>query len=437
MKEDWLRKVRDKMTDYEIDEPLDLWNSIESKRGEISSASRSVKNPAIKLWVKRSIAAAMIAVVISLSFYILDINKINKGTNQKQLISSVSDESIINVKKERGNIHEKTMIASGSENLIAQNKTLSNNTAASLCAPTTESFNRSAETDFGFATDSLNNIQTDNRSEPEAEPENIHDNQKEQKENKPHDREWTSSLNDNKLIASIYPDNSHAGNFSVSIYSSGGAGSSLNYNSKGDPFVSSLGPESSEWEDNPKLGILLFNQGKDIRTDFRHRLPIRGGVSFMYNLSERFGLESGLGYTILISDIKEGSENHYYSGEQKLHYIGIPVNLKYRAFSWKRLDLYASAGVLAEKCVSANVSKEFVLKDEKRGSETEKLSEKPLQFSANAALGVQCKLINLMSVFVEPGISYYFKDGTSIQTIYKEKPLNFNLNMGLRFTFGK
>ena len=42
-----------------------------------------------------------------------------------------------------------------------------------------------------------------------------------------------------------------------------------------------------------------------------------------------------------------------------------------------------------------------------------------------------------MGVFVEPGMSYYFDDGANIQTIYKEKPLNFNLNMGIRLTFGR
>lgn len=40
-------------------------------------------------------------------------------------------------------------------------------------------------------------------------------------------------------------------------------------------------------------------------------------------------------------------------------------------------------------------------------------------------------------MYVEPGISYYFDDGSPISTIYKEKPVNFNLNLGLRFTFGR
>ena len=42
-----------------------------------------------------------------------------------------------------------------------------------------------------------------------------------------------------------------------------------------------------------------------------------------------------------------------------------------------------------------------------------------------------------MSLFAEIGAGYYFNDGSGIQTIYKEKPLYFNTNVGIRFKFGK
>lgn len=36
----------------------------------------------------------------------------------------------------------------------------------------------------------------------------------------------------------------------------------------------------------------------------------------------------------------------------------------------------------------------------------------------------------MVGVYVEPGLSYYFDDGTDMKTIYKDKPLNLNLNHG-------
>lgn len=425
MNEDWLHKVHDRMTDYEIDEPENLWDAIESKRTETSSTQRPMKR-SVMLWVKRSIAAAaMIAVVISVGVYLIDVKQ---DISETPLLSKVTDSSA----GSPDNHPQNTMVHSipsklPFQALIAQNRLAEPN---SDILPSVQS-----------ATTEVQELTVDNGPDDNA------DNQPavEDKAVKPDGtsegdehikREIYPSVSDNNYIASIRSKATTSNNVSVSIYSSGGTGSALNYNSKGNSFVG-VGPDDSDWEDNPLLGILVFNQGKDIETDIKHRLPIRAGISFTYNFNERFGIETGLSYTNLISDVREGSDSHYYTGEQKLHYIGIPLNLKYRVFSWKRFDLYASAGALAEKCVSAKLDKEFILDHQKKGSESTNLSEKPMQWSANASLGVQCNLVNSMSIFVEPGISYYFNDGTNIQTIYKEKPLNFNLNLGIRFTFGE
>ena len=46
-------------------------------------------------------------------------------------------------------------------------------------------------------------------------------------------------------------------------------------------------------------------------------------------------------------------------------------------------------------------------------------------------------MLRNVGVYVEPGVSYYFDDRSPLSTIYKEKPLNFNLNLGVRYTIGK
>lgn len=425
MNEDWLHKVHDRMTDYEIDEPENLWDAIESKRAETSSTPRPMKRP-VMLWVKRSIAAAaMIAVVISVGVYLINVKQ---DISETPLLTEVTDNSAVG----RDNHPQNTMVHNvpsklPSKALIAQNRLVELNSDILPSVPSASTEVQEMTVDNGPDENADNQPAVEDKAvKPADTSEGV---ERVEKERFP-------SVADNNYIASIRPKASTSNNVSVSIYSSGGTGSALNYNSKGDSFVG-VGPDDSDWEDNPLLGILVFNQGKDIETDIKHRLPIRAGISFTYNFNERFGIETGLSYTNLISDVKEGSESHYYTGEQKLHYIGIPLNLKYRVLSWKRFDLYASAGALAEKCVSAKLDKEFILDHQKKGSESTNLSEKPMQWSANASLGVQCNLVNSMSIFVEPGISYYFNDGTNIQTIYKEKPLNFNLNLGIRFTFGK
>ena len=69
--------------------------------------------------------------------------------------------------------------------------------------------------------------------------------------------------------------------------------------------------------------------------------------------------------------------------------------------------------------------------------QTENVKEKRPQLSVNAAIGAEYKLYDRLSVFAEPGVSYYFDNGSDLTSIYKDRPTNFNLNVGLRFCINK
>lgn len=202
-------------------------------------------------------------------------------------------------------------------------------------------------------------------------------------------------------------------------------------------YVEAVGPDDVIWADNPQLGIGIFNQGKSVKTEYKHRLPVSVGLNVAYRLTDRLSVESGVSYTRLSSDMKDGTKDNYSSGSQKLDYIGVPLNVKYRAFGYRRLSVYASAGLLTEKCVSGKTTHEYVISGEKKKHEAEDVAAKPWQLSVNAALGVQFDVLRNVGVYVEPGVSYYFDDRSPLSTIYKEKPLNFNLNLGVRYTIGK
>lgn len=202
-------------------------------------------------------------------------------------------------------------------------------------------------------------------------------------------------------------------------------------------YVEAVGPDNVIWADNPQLGIGIFNQGKSVKTEYKHRLPVRVGLNVAYRLTDRLSVESGVSYTRLSSDMKDGTKDNYSSGSQKLDYIGVPLNVKYRAFGYRRLSVYASAGLLMEKCVSGKTTHEYVISGEKKKHEAEDVAAKPWQLSVNAALGAQFDVLRNVGVYVEPGVSYYFDDRSPLSTIYKEKPLNFNLNLGVRYTIGK
>jgi len=58
----------------------------------------------------------------------------------------------------------------------------------------------------------------------------------------------------------------------------------------------------------------------------------------------------------------------------------------------------------------------------------------PIQWSVLANVGMQVDMTRQLALYMEPGIVYYFDDHTSISTIRKEHPFNFNLQVGLRFS---
>ena len=244
------------------------------------------------------------------------------------------------------------------------------------------------------------------------------------------------------LLAYTPADNSRgrhegaAARWTLSTSAMTGMGASSVTNSTAT-YVEAVGPDDVIWADNPQLCIGIFNQGKSVKTEYKHRLPVRVGLNVAYRLTDRLSVESGVSYTRLSSDMKDGTKDNYSSGCQKLDYIGVPLNVKYRAFGYRRLSVYASAGLLTEKCVSGKTTHEYVISGEKKKHEAEDVAAKPWQLSVNAALGAQFDVLSNVGVYVEPGVSYYFDDRSPLSTIYKEKPLNFNLNLGVRYTIGK
>ena len=166
-------------------------------------------------------------------------------------------------------------------------------------------------------------------------------------------------------------------------------------------------------------GVPYLRQAKQV-VDIKHHQPISFGLSVRKALGKGFSLESGLTYTLLSSDAKLANDDHQI--EQKLHYIGIPLRANWNFLDKKLVTLYVSGGGMVEKCVYG-----------KFGSEKETV--KPLQFSVSGAVGAQLNATKRVGIYVEPGVAYYFDDGSDIQTIRKENPFNFNIQAGIRLTY--
>lgn len=167
-------------------------------------------------------------------------------------------------------------------------------------------------------------------------------------------------------------------------------------------------------------GVAYLKQSAVI-SEIKHKQPVSFGLSVRKNLTNGFSVESGVTYTMLSSEGKSVN-NASEKIEQKLHYVGIPVRGNWSFVDSKRFTVYLTAGGMVEKCVYAKI-----------GGEKESVS--PLQFSLAGGVGGQMNITNRIGLYIEPGVSYFFDDGSDIETIRKENPLNFNLQGGIRFTY--
>ncbi len=223
------------------------------------------------------------------------------------------------------------------------------------------------------------------------------------------------------------------GKLSGSIGIGGAPGGRDSHAGYGEAMASRSMLSSFSFGEDPMADIAAYNMDKEIMTSTRHYQPIRAGVTLRYTMG-RIGIESGVMYSCLISRIRSGSSSYYYTGNQKLHYIGIPLNVSYSIWSTPKAAVYVSAGGTMEKCAGGSLRTEYTYNGATGAPQYEKLRIKPLQWSVQAAAGIQYSITDFLGIYVEPGVSYHFKNGSDIESAYTAHPLDFSLGIGVRFS---
>lgn len=420
MKEDRLKDIRDKMSDYEAEVPQDLWSAIDSAVGR-----RQQK----KLWIRagRYAAAAVVVAAIGLGIYILQPDSTlvvhsESNPNTRAQASANNAPAVTSADADPGNNSAAEIRASEFEHTPYA-------TLAEAKPVIVEGVEGTSSMQIKSDGDSLNVHPVDsNESASEAFTHSLPPISHEVKQDK------TVTYNSRQRDRQQQQEAYDSGRLAASLYTTAGTGgtSMQRYTSFG---LMGIDPGDANWKDDPYMGMLVTNKGHLADRRVRHRLPVHAGASIAYRINDRVSVETGIAYSYLSADIHEGSDSYYFAGEQSLHYVGIPVGVRVRAMSWKNFDIYVGAGFEADKCVSGTLKKSYVINGQTRDDGHESISIRPLQWSVNAGAGVQYNISSMVGIYAEPGLSYYFDNGSNIETIYSEKPLNFNLNIGLRVSF--
>ena len=186
---------------------------------------------------------------------------------------------------------------------------------------------------------------------------------------------------------------------------------------------------------NTMMNMLSSNRESTYQAS--HRAPVRVGVTAAWQMTDHLSLVSGLTWTALTSHFNESTEGDTRMvGTQDLGYLGVPLRLEAGWEPVKRLRLYANAGGMVEKGLLATVNADSYL----GGVESTNLTSHPdmggLLWSVGAEAGAEYRLGKAFGLYFAPGVEYHFDNGAEVRSAYTEKPLHWNLDLGVRFHFG-
>lgn len=173
----------------------------------------------------------------------------------------------------------------------------------------------------------------------------------------------------------------------------------------------------------------------DVTEKTRHYMPLVIGLSLNKSLSSRWSMEIGLRYTFLRSDFLSGSELMHKETIQRIHYIGVPLKLNYRIFTYNGFSLYGQGGGALD--IPVNGTQSIFEYSPKSGTTNKDFLHinAPLQWSVEGGLGIQYHFTPSFSIYAEPSFRYYFNTGSDIKTIRQDKPFEFTIPIGLRLTW--
>ena len=406
--EEWTKRLRDHLADYEAPVPDSLWDKIEAQLPK-DLIPEKPKARMFPLWVRWTAAAAFVGILIGTTS-LLWLRSEEKGRPMATVTKEVKE-----IPMESEEILEVAPVSTASilvpkpvfaetvtqETPAMQTVAMESVVAEAPTAPQTETATTQPKMD-------------------EAEP-------------SPAEKEPEIEKSQQTLIRDLdqkiaeYKEHSDR-RTTISLYASNGFGDLSNRNGvlMSQQMLANYDYDSRMGVSSTRSGGPVYLANYEERQKYYQ--PISFGLTVNFPISSRLSLSSGVVYTRLSADFTNMANSLVYQKQQTLHYIGIPLNVQYHVWQWRSLNVYATAGAQADMNVKVHLESDGLEQDMKKDR---------MQWSVGGALGVQYDIIPLLGLYAEPGIKYYFDNGSSIRNYFKYRPTNFNLQIGLRLNMGK
>lgn len=429
--EKWLMDIRRGMEDFSVNPPDDGWNKVEK-----SLVNSPQKRRVFPLKYRLLISAAVIASLIgffSIFHYLYSPSTMIKKESAEASVSpkisfrNNTRASVVNINSSSTSNSLLARVSANNSSSVSNNVPVSSSLpGATKAMPANKALNKpltkseqtnvpqqntsqseQALTQSQQTTPSQQDLQNQQTSQ------SVNTSQHEQHKNQTTTRHIYRHNNSQTELEGKYKH----GGWSMSLaMASAGSGNM--------PVESNGAPMTDNCYDWLNTSLLSSNDRSDLigesRVKLKHRQPIHLGLMVSKRLSNCFSLQTGISGTYLLSVPKDDALGSYYN--QRIYYVGIPVSLSYLLYRHSRFSVYWSNGTEVEKCVYA-----------KQGDTDLKIHK--LQWSVNSAIGAQYHIARHLAVFVEPGVSYYWGNGSDIKTYRTEHPCSVNIHFGLKLDY--
>jgi len=380
MKENWVKKMRQKLEGHQMAPPPGLWESIMQ---QMEAPSKPVRKPAA-IWL-RYLAAAMALLIVGF-FAVYDSSNDGSDTNDSFLAEKVIKEEL-SAENEKYDIQLLPEEKALPKPLIAARNEL-DNIEESSSEPVTE--------DASMVPHQQTRTQDEQQMVTQHEQQTMP--QREQQVSEP---------------ANHYPSATKAsrkravGKWSLGVNTSGGLlalGQPVNNYS--NVYISYMTAFQGTTDNSAYSRSIIRSERVSLMT---HHPPVRLALSLDYQLNRNVALFSGINYSFFHSEYVIPQENLVLNN-QRLNYLGLPLGLSWKLWSTTHLSFYLSGETMIEKC----------------------LNREPWQWSVQASAGVEYAFTRHLGIYLNPSLGYYFDDGSSLKHYYKEHPLSPSIELGIR-----
>lgn len=464
MNNDWTDRLRDRMADYEMPVGDELWANIEQSlaQDEVFANKNDHSNHGVarSVVMRRFSIAASIAALLACGAYVYFHPWNEVAEKEVAAIFDKGPKTFIDKRKTTVPKDSQAAISDNGQNAIYDNGqtavSANGQNAMSKDGQQTLSGGRQTRNNILAQSNSVQLVSSESALSLDLDTQSSARSVNEKSETVPSSR---SSRKVNSLITSEgdvmssaqngrrtvlaqssmdvelgRKDKRHRGGLKLQLYGENGfIGKTSGGNS---PVLMSSMPSSDPvyYDKNIKIAnffderYMAMIPTSDLYEETKHHQPISVGMQVGFHLLPKLKLSTGLVYTKVSSDFISGVSDTRTVSTQDLHYIGIPLNLSYSVWEYKGLHTYVTAGGEGAVNIKNHTETDGEVKESKRDK---------MQWSTNASVGIQYDFIPQLGVYVEPGMKYYFDNGSQIENIFKDKKLNFNIQFGLRFNIGK